>query len=150
MRKFLVLLDETQECLNAIRFAALRAAHSQGGVVVLSVIPAAEIQHGFGVADVMRAEAHERIESQFAIYANWMRDHLGVTPELVIQEGDPVAELRKLIAADPKIGILVLAAATGGGPDPVIGKLMRELGQMSCPITIVPGEIGLERLEQIT
>jgi hypothetical protein len=39
MRKFLVVLDDTRECLNAMRFAALRAAKTQGGVQILSIIP---------------------------------------------------------------------------------------------------------------
>ena len=29
MRKFLVVLDDSRECLNAMRFAAMRAAHTQ-------------------------------------------------------------------------------------------------------------------------
>ena len=69
MRKFLVVLDDSKECLNAIRYAALRAANTGGAVQVLAVIPASEIQHGFGVADVMRAEARERIEQQFEVFA---------------------------------------------------------------------------------
>ena len=40
MRKFLVVLDDTRECLNAIRYAALRAAATGGSVQVLAVIPA--------------------------------------------------------------------------------------------------------------
>ena len=39
MRKFLVVLDDSRECLNAMRFAAMRAARSGGGVTILSVIP---------------------------------------------------------------------------------------------------------------
>ncbi|NBR91556.1 MAG: universal stress protein, partial [Rhodobacteraceae bacterium] len=38
MRKFMVVLDDSRECLNAMRFAAMRAAKSGGGVVILSVI----------------------------------------------------------------------------------------------------------------
>ena len=38
MRKFMVVLDDSRECLNAMRFAAMRASNSGGGVVVLSVI----------------------------------------------------------------------------------------------------------------
>jgi hypothetical protein len=30
MRKFLVVLDDTRECLNAMRFAAMRAANTPG------------------------------------------------------------------------------------------------------------------------
>ena len=35
MRKFLVVLDDSKECLNAIRYAALRAANTGGAVQVL-------------------------------------------------------------------------------------------------------------------
>ena len=67
MRKFLVVLDDSKECLNAIRYAALRAANTGGAVQVLAVIPADEIQHGFGVAEVMRAEARERIKARLEL-----------------------------------------------------------------------------------
>ena len=53
MRKFLVVLDDTRECLNAMRFAALRAAHTGGGVIILSIVPAEEVQNWIGVADSM-------------------------------------------------------------------------------------------------
>lgn len=151
MRKFLVVLDDSKECLNAIRYAALRAASTNGAVQVLSVIPAAEIQHGFGVADVMRAEARDRIEAQFEVYAKWMRDRPQIEPELVIREGDPSAELLAQIAEDSAIGVVVLAAASdSSGPGPLITRLMRELSSLPCPLTIVPGDISRERLEQIT
>ena len=109
MRKSLVVLDDTRECLNAIRFAAMRAAKTGGGVQVLAVIPASEIQHGMGVAEVMRAEAYERIQAHFEVFAKWMRDRPGVEPELVIREGEPATELLAQIGDDPEIGIVVLA-----------------------------------------
>ena len=53
MRKFLVVLDDSRECLNAMRFAAMRAAHTGGGVTILSVILPDEFNHWIGVGDVM-------------------------------------------------------------------------------------------------
>lgn len=150
MRKFLVVLDDSKECLNAIRYAALRAASTGGAVQVLSVIAADAIQHGFGVAEVMRAEARDRIAAQFEVYAKWMRDRPGVEPELIVREGDPGAELLAQIADDPEIGVVVLAAASGGGgPGPLITRLLREMPTLPCPLTIVPGDLPRERLENI-
>ena len=63
MRKFLVVLDDSRECLNAMRFAAMRAAHTQAGVEILAVIPPEEFNHWIGVGDIMRQEARERIEA---------------------------------------------------------------------------------------
>ncbi|MDO5529121.1 MAG: universal stress protein [Paracoccus sp. (in: a-proteobacteria)] len=151
MRKFLVVLDDTPECQNAMRYAAMRAARTAGGVVVLATISAEEIQHGIGVADLMRAEAEERITSQYNIFAKWMRDKQSVEPELIIREGDPAQQLVTHIAEDPQIGVIVLGASSGkGGPGPLVTRLTRDIGTLPCPLTLVPGDISKDRLEEIT
>jgi len=151
MRKFLVVLDDSRECLNAMRFAALRASHTGAGVTILSVIPPEEFQHWIGVADIMRAEARERIEAHFEVFAKWMRDRHGIEPLLVIREGEPVNEILALIRDDPEIGVLVLGAGVEkSGPGPLVTQMSRSSGTLPIPITIVPGEISKERLEAIT
>ncbi|MCA3454651.1 MAG: universal stress protein [Rhodobacter sp.] len=151
MRKFLVVLDESRECLNAMRFAALRAAHTGGGVQILSVIPPEEFGTWIGVADLMREEARERIVAHFEVFAKWMRDRQGVDPELVIREGDPVAEILAQVREDPAIGVLVLGAShEKSGPGPLVTQLSRNSGNLPVPITIVPGDMSKERLEEIT
>ena len=151
MRKFLVVLDDSRECLNAMRFAALRAAHTGGGVAILSVIPPEEFQHWIGGADLMRAEARERIEAQFEGFAKWLRDRQGIEPELLIREGDPVSEILAVIREDREIGVLVLGAGTEkSGPGPLVTQLSKSSGSLPIPLTIVPGEMSKERLESIT
>lgn len=151
MRKFLVVLDDSRECLNAMRFAALRAAHTGGGVTILSIIPPEEYQHWMGVADLMRAEARERIEAHFEVFAKWMRDRQGIDPELVIREGDPVTEILAQVKEDPQIGVLVLGAATEkSGPGPLVTAMSRNSGSLPIPVTIVPGDMSKERLESIS
>jgi nucleotide-binding universal stress UspA family protein len=151
MRKFLVVLDDSRECLNAMRFAALRAAHTGAGVTIVSVIPPEEFQHWMGVADIMRQEARERIEAHFEVFAKWMRDRQGINPDLVIREGEPVKEILALIGEDPSIGVLVLGAGTDkGGPGPLVTAMTRASGNLPIPVTIVPGEMSKERLEAIT
>jgi len=150
MRKFLVVLDDSRECLNAIRFAALRAAHTGGGVQILSVIPPEEFQHWVGVADLMREEARERIEAHFEVFAKWMRDKHGIQPELVIREGQPVDEILGQIQDDPQIGILVLGAGLDrAGPGPLVTQLSKNSGSLPVPVTIVPGALSKERMESI-
>lgn len=151
MRRFMVVLDDSRECLNAMRFAALRAAHTGGAVTILSVIPPEEFQHWLGVGDLMRAEARERIEAHFEVFAKWMRDKQGIDPQLVIREGDPVTEILALVREDPEIGVLVLGAGTDkSGPGPLVTQLGRNSGNLPVPITIVPGDMSKERLERIT
>ncbi len=151
MRKFLVVLDDSRECLNAMRFAAMRAAHTGGGVEILSVIPPDEFNHWIGVGEVMREEARERIHAHFEVFAKWMRDRQGVDPELVIREGEVVPEIIAQIREDPEIGVLVLGAGTDKkGPGPLVTQLSRSAGSLPIPITIVPGDLSKEKLEAIT
>ena len=151
MRKFLVVLDDSKECLNAMRFAARRAAHTGGGVEVLAVIPPEEFNHWIGVGAVMREEARERIHAHFEVFAKWMRDKQHIEPELVIREGKPVDEIIAQIEEDPEVGVLVLGAGTDTkGPGPLVTQLSRTSGSLSVPITVVPGHLSKEKLEAIT
>lgn len=151
MRKFMVVLDDSRECLNAMRFAAMRARRTGGGVVILSVIPPEDFNHWIGVGDIMREEARARIQAHFEVFAKWMRDKQGIDPDLAIREGEPLAQILVHIAENPDIGVLVLGAATDKkGPGPLVTALSRAAGALPVPMTIVPGDMSKERLEEIT
>ena len=151
MRKFLVVLDDSRECLNAMRFAAMRAAKTGGGVQILAVIPPEEFNHWIGVGEIMREEARERIHAHFEVFAKWMRDRQNVDPDLVIREGEPVNEILRQLEEDGEVGVLVLgASAEKGGPGPIVTALSRSFGSLPVPLTIVPGELSKERLEAVS
>lgn len=152
MRKFLVVLDDTPECLNAMRFAALRAAKTGGGVELLGVIAPEEFQHWIGVGEVMRAEAREKIEAHFEVFRDRMEKVEGVTPTLVIREGEKAREIIEHIKSNPEIGVLVLGAGTkGDGPGPLVTDLAgRRVSEMPVPVTIVPGNMTKEDIIAVT
>jgi nucleotide-binding universal stress UspA family protein len=151
MRKFLVVLDDSRECLSAMRFAAMRAMKTGGGVAILSVIPPDEFNHWIGVGDLMREEARARIEAHFDVFAKWMRDSNNIHPELIIREGEPVKEILSFVIDSPDIGVLVLGAGTdNSGPGPLVAQLSKSSGTFPIPVTIVPGNLSKEQLEAIT
>src|SRR6266496_6843610 len=102
--KFLVIIDDSAECDRAVYYASRRAARIGAGVVMLLVIePHDRHQQWLGVADIMKAEAHESanaILDRFGVRANGVA---GITPERVIREGDKAEEILKLIAEDEDI-----------------------------------------------
>ena len=147
----MVVLDDSKECLNAMRFAAMRAANSGGGVTILSVISPDEFNHWIGVSDIMREEARERIEVHFEVFAKWMRDRKNIEPELVIREGEVVSEILSQIQSDAEIGVLVLGAGLDKkGPGPLVTQMSKNAGTLPIPVTIVPGSLTKEQLELIT
>ncbi|HUF57805.1 MAG TPA: universal stress protein [Thermohalobaculum sp.] len=151
MRKFLVVVDDTPECGNAIRFAARRAEHTKGGLVMLYVMPRDGFEHWMGVAEVMREEAREKAEERLAEAARHARETTDIVPEFVIREGQAVEEILSLIREDEEIGVLVLGAGEdASGPGPLVTQMVDKLGhKMPVPVTVVPGAMTHERLDQI-
>ena len=151
MRKFLVILDSTDECKNALRFAVMRAQNTGGGVEILAIIPPEEFNHWIGVGEIMREEARERIQAHFDVFAKWMRDKHQISPKLVIREGEAVKEILTQIEEDKEIGVLVLGACTDGkGPGPLVTQLSKNSGNLPIPMTLVPGGLTKEQLLAIT
>ncbi len=151
MRTFLTVLDDSRECLNAMRFAAMRAQNTGGGVIILAVIPPEEFNHWIGVGDIMREEARERIRAHFEVFAKWMRDKHGVAPELVIREGEAFKEVLNQIAENSEIGVVVLGASTEKtGPGPLVTQMMKSAANLPVPVTVVPGHLSKAELEAVT
>jgi nucleotide-binding universal stress UspA family protein len=142
-RKFLVVIDDTPECGRALLYAARRAEHSGGALVLLYVIVPADFQHWVGVENIMRAEAMEEAETTLGRFADQARTYGTIEPELVIREGNRVEEVMKLIESDEDIAILVLASGTGKeGPGPLVTTLAgKQSATFPIPITVVPGHL---------
>ncbi|MDE0783213.1 MAG: universal stress protein, partial [Planktomarina sp.] len=150
MRKFMVVLDNSTECLNAMRFAAMRAEKTGARVEILAVIPPEEFNHWIGVGAIMREESRDRISAHFEVFAKWMREKHNVEPELVIREGEVVNEILAQINDDAEVDILVLGAGTDRkGPGPLVSQLSKSSGTLDVPIVIVPGNLSKEQIEAI-
>lgn len=150
-RKFLVVVDDTPECLIALSYAARRAQHTGGGVVLLFVVEP-EAPQGFpGVEDIMREEAREKAQASLSKFAARARDLANMDAEMVIREGKPAEQIRQLIESDEDVAVLVLAAGESSeGPGPLVTAIAgRGAGSFPVPITIVPGTLTDEQIEAI-
>jgi len=150
--KFLVVIDDTPECDRAVYFASRRAARVAVTVVMLRVIETHDHgQQWLGVADIMRAEAHEEANAMLAKSAARSNGIAGITPECVIREGDVAEEILKLIEEDEDIAVLVLAAAADSeGPGPLVTNLSKTAGSFPIPVAIVPGHLSDEDLDAMS
>ena len=142
--KFLVVIDDSPECDRAVHFASRRAMRTGTHVVMLRVIETHDHgQQWLGVADIMRAEAHEEANAILDRHAARSGSITGVMPERVIREGDKGEELLKLIDEDEDIAVLILAAGTSTeGPGPLVSSLIKTVGTFPIPVAIVPGHLS--------
>jgi len=151
-RVFLVVVDDSPEREVALKYACLRAKKSGGRVALLRVIESADQTEWAGVGALLQEEGREEAERLLSGLAAQVNEITGGLPILLIREGDPRDELLELIAEDPRISILVLAAdPAGGSPGPLITALTgRYAGRVTVPMTIVPGTMDDDALERVT
>ena len=143
-RKYLVVIDATEECDRAVYWAAKRAGRTKSQIVMLRVIETAERnQQWLGVADLMQAEALEAANAVLDKFDARIKKIARIKPDRVIREGAAAEEIVKLIDEDADIGILVLAAGIGKeGPGPLVTNLAKNAGQFPIPVAIVPGHLS--------
>jgi nucleotide-binding universal stress UspA family protein len=149
--KWLVVIDDTEECDRAVYFAARRAARVGAGLVMLRVIETGDHnQQWLGVADIMKQEAHEEANAALEKFASRANGIAGVTPERVVREGSTADQILKLLEEDEDIAILVLAAATGkDGPGPLVSGIGKTAGDYPIPVAIVPGHLTDEEIDAL-
>lgn len=151
-RKYLVVIDDSDECDRAVYWAARRAGRTKSQIIMLLVIePGERNQQWLGVADLMKAEQQEAAEKILDKYAARARHVAKIKPDRVIREGDTAEEIAKLIEEDADIGILVLGAGTGKeGPGPLVANLSKTAATFPIPIAIVPGHLSDEDLDAMS
>ena len=147
-RVFLVIVDESPEMRNALRYACRRAKRTGGRVAMLYVMDPPEGQQWGAVVDLMRQEAEEVI----AKHADDAVSLTGQPPTIHIREGKSRDELVKLITEDRSISVLVLASASSNeGPGPLVTAFAGKLGnQLRVPLTIVPGALSEAEIDAIS
>src|SRR3954464_3534273 len=150
--KCLVIVDDSAEWDRAVYYASRWAIRGGGGVVMLRIIETEDQnQQWLGVAEVMRAEAHEAANEALDRAAGRANGVAGITPERVVREGDPAEQIIDVIDNDVDISMLVLAANPGPeGPGPLITIMAKTVGSFPIPITIVPGDLSDEDIDALS
>ena len=152
-RVFLVVVDETDEMRNALRYACRRAQKTNGRVALLYVIEPVEFQHWLGVGRVMEEEARAEAEQRVQALAAEIFAQTGAVPTVHIREGSRAEQLVQLLREDLTVSLLVLGTATSraADPGPLVTYLLANLGRnILLPVTLVPGELTTEEIDALS
>ena len=150
-RTFLCVVDESEELHQALRYACRRAKNTGGRVALLYVIEPVEFQHWMAVSHLMEEERREQAEEMLQVVASVVQKLSGATPVVYIREGKLTEALMQLIEEENHFSILVVGASTGGeGPGSLINYVMKRVGKLPIPVTIVPGGLSDEEIDAIS
>jgi nucleotide-binding universal stress UspA family protein len=152
-RKLLVIVDESPEVEGALFYAAGRAQHTSGQIVLLYVI---EPENQFWDA-VRQAQLDEQTNKARALFRLFRRKLANagydrVTVEEVIREGKLVDAILQQIEDDEDVAVLVLGASKdSAGPGPLVSTLATgaRAGKFPIPITVVPGDLTIEQIQAL-
>ena len=150
-RKFLAVSDETEECISALLFAAMRAKAVGAGIVILRCARVPGLGGWVGLDREISQDAIESARLKAVRHASVLEERIGVKPEIVISEEEPVDAIRDLVRDDPAIKVLILASASGWRPGPLVSRLAKGKPIASRPIavTVIPGGMSQEQLAEI-
>jgi nucleotide-binding universal stress UspA family protein len=151
MRTYLVVMDETEEALAALRYAARRAARTGGGVEILALIEQPEFVQWGAVQDAMEEEARLRAEAMLVQASGAIMEEAGIKPSITVRQGDRIKAVAELLTERDDIAALVLAAAAEGGPGPLISHFAGPAAaSLPCPLVIVPAGLGEDKLTALS
>ena len=153
-RKFMIIVDGSQESEAALYYAAARIRHTSGSMVLIYVIEPQDFQHWMGVRDVHIEEETTKAKAMFRLFRRKLKREgaQDIPIEEVIREGNKAEEIIKHVDEDEDVAILVLGAASDAkGPGPLISALASgsTAGQYPIPITIVPGNLSVDDIEAL-
>jgi len=151
-RSFLLVVDASEEMASALRFACRRAAHTNGTVALFHAVEPADFHHFASIGELMESEARSEAEDLLQRVASKAMHLTGKMPDLFLREGDTIEQLLALIDEEDTISVLVLGAGTNEeGPGPLVSALSGRLaGKIRLPVTIVPGSLTDDEINQLT
>lgn len=151
VRKFLLIVDDSQEVEAALYYAASRVARSSGTILMLYVIEPQDFQHWVGVRQVQLEEETAKARALFRLFRRKLTNagFENLATEEMVREGNKAEEIAKTIEEDEDVAILVLGASSDPqGPGPLVSMLAlgKGAGAHPIPITIVPGSLSLAEI----
>ena len=151
-RTYLVVVDDSAEARVALRFAARRAAKTDGRLEVLGIVEPQDFVQFGGVQAAIEEERRARIEGVVSSAIGEILDESGVEANIVLQSsGEPSKTLRDYLVGRDDVSALVLGAAPSGNPGPLVGSFCgNDSGKLPVPVMLIPGSLSDDRLEMLS
>jgi len=104
---FLVVLDNSEEVLNALRYASQRSSINNGRVALLYTFETLEFSHWKAVEDIAEVESRKEAESKIKEYENFVMKFTQKNPKKYIMKGDRVECIINFLEANKFITNLI-------------------------------------------
>lgn len=149
---YLLVADQTEEFEVALQYAIKMAKFHKAQLAVIHVMEKEDFQTWGEVQEHMHREYRQNAEALLRGVAEKVNAAIGSSPTLYLEEDGTVHDaVRGVIDRDTHISKLILAASTEvGNPGPLVAYFTgKGLLSLRVPVTLVPGNIQIEALEDL-
>jgi hypothetical protein len=146
---YLIVADETEEFGSALRYASHAAKANNADVAILNVMA----EQGFviwgGVEEKVKEEQRQEGNKFLQEAARRLREIDGLEPILILEEGERVEAILRVISANPAIHKLILGGDTKARtPGPLVSYFSgKGMSRLPVPLTIVPDHMPPEKID---
>lgn len=148
---YLVIADDTPEFQVALNYAVHMARLRRGHVAIARIIEPAVFVEWQGVESAARAEARAKAEKELEAVAGRIKTEAGITPSLILREGERHPEIIAIARGNPALVAIVLGASPEKNhPGSLVSYFTAKgISQIAVPIIIVPGHLKLEDVKKL-
>lgn len=151
-RKYLVCVDNHDECKVAVRLACMKSLARGGSVSLLHIVPPADFQTLGGIAEKMREERKAEGEELLKNICTEAEANFSVKPDCLLAEGAAGEKIIESAMTDKDVIMLVLGVAHKhySGRGKLAAWLGGQLGDtLLVPMLLVPGNLTDEQLASL-
>lgn len=149
--KYLVCVDDREASRVALRYAAHQAKTHGGHLDILHVMEPAGFKGLSSVVETMREEKREKTEQLMQELAEEVQHWCGITPSLLMREGEIVEQIVAAVQEDFDVNVLVLASSPESrSQGSVFRALTADQGhRLQIPMVIIPHVMTEQEIEQM-
>ena len=100
---FLVIIDDSKEMTNALRYASLRAARVDGRVAILYTFEKIDFSHWKAVENIAVEESRNEAEAKIKEYESYVQSFCEKKPKKFIMKGDRIDCILKFLESKIKL-----------------------------------------------
>ncbi len=148
---YLVVADETQEFMLALKYTTHLASARRGHVLILHVLEPGDFQHWSQVEARINHDMRLRAEAFLSGITHIVHDLTGLVSGIIIEQGEKAQCVVDVINRDPTIMALVLGSQSSGATSgPLISYFTgKGRNQLAVPLVVVPAGIDMSRIDDL-
>lgn len=149
---YLIIADGSEEFTVAANYASRLTQTRRAAIAIAHITDLEDFMHWGKVEAMIKHDLRSQAEKEIWQIAKDINEDTNQYPSLYIREGHIIDKIFEIIETEKSIRALILAGSNNVNKQgPLVTYFVgKGMGQLRCPVIIVPGHLDKEAIEAIT